>query len=113
MHAGERRDSAAERVAESLQRRRGPQRQLGHRLHGRERVLDPVVELPQQELPRLFGALARGDVDHEAAQRARSLVVTDHVDDVLKPHEATVGGQHPVFELVVDGGGALLPRSSR
>jgi hypothetical protein len=60
--------------------------------------------LLHQKLASFDRAFAGGDVDHEAAQRARPLVVADHVDDVLKPHEATVGGQPSVFKLIVDGG---------
>lgn len=55
--------------------------------------------IPAGEL--LFEGLLLGDVHHHAAQAHRVLVLENHRDDVAEPDGAPVGGDHPVFELMI------------
>jgi hypothetical protein len=50
---------------------------LHDQLHGGERVLDPVVELPDQQSLPLFRLLAVGDVIRDAAQACRATGAVD------------------------------------
>jgi hypothetical protein len=47
-----------------------------------------------------------GDVHHDAAKSIEAAVVEHHGDDVPEPDGPSVGGHHPVLEIVV----APLPR---
>jgi hypothetical protein len=54
----------------------------------------------------LLGVHGFGDVDHQTAQD-QVVVVMDERDDVADPHDAPIGGEHPVVEAVVAPGLAL------
>ena len=49
----------------------------------------------------LLGALAFGDVDHQATELPRPLCSADHVHHVPDPDRAAVGRRHPVLEVLV------------
>ena len=62
----ERDKAALEGLAERLGRIGAARRLRRQRLHRRQRVLDAVIELVDQELLAIFGFLALGDVLHDA-----------------------------------------------
>ena len=57
--------------------------------------------LPLAPTERLLGALALGDVDHQAAELSRPLRAAHHVHHVADPDRAAVGRGHPVLEVLV------------
>jgi hypothetical protein len=49
----------------------------------------------------LLRKLARADVDHHSAQMRDAIPLHHHRDEVSHPDRASIGGDHPVFEIVV------------
>jgi len=49
----------------------------------------------------LFGFPVFGNIDHDSAKAHRSAPVTDHGDDIVKPNDPPVRGDHTVFEFVI------------
>ncbi len=66
MGTGERVQAALEARGELLRRLRSPQGLARDRLHRRERILDPMIELAEQQLLRRLNLLALGDVEVHA-----------------------------------------------
>jgi hypothetical protein len=63
----------------------------------------------QQPVPLLGQALALGDVDHETAEALGGAgVVDDRLHDVGDPHEAAIGGGHPVLQPALAAGDRML-----
>ena len=72
------------------------------------RVLEDGAEAGLALGERRLGALAVGDVDHDAAEEAGLAGgVPDDVHEVAEPDLAEVGGDHPVLVLVVAARGDL------
>ena len=97
------------------------QRQLGDRLHARQRVLDPMVQLADQELLGRLRLLALGDVDqhvHRPDQSAGLVAQGRRVRD--ERHAAAVralgrrlGAPHRPVLLQCHGHRALVVRQRR
>src|SRR4051794_36735497 len=64
---GDGEEARLEGLAELLDRAGAARRLRGDRLHRRQRVLDPMIELVEEKLTALLGGLALGDVLRDAA----------------------------------------------
>ena len=108
--ARQRHDPLAEGASEFLRIGLAALGVLGQRLDDGERVLDPVVELVEQQALALFGGLEVGDVDQHAdhAQRLAGSVAID-LAAIHHPAHLAVGPADAVGELVLLLGGEDLP----
>ena len=71
--------------------------QADHRLHHRQRVLGPVVDLAREQLPPRLVGLAGRDVAHDAGEEAPALAVAPLGDGKVERHHASrpCGGPPP------------------
>ncbi len=59
-----------------------------------------ALAAPPSELALFLRPLALGDIDHDATQAGRAVALDHQGHQVAKPHDAPVGREHPIFEIV-------------
>src|SRR5215212_865039 len=88
-----------EGLAELLDRAGAARRLRRDRLHRRQRVLDPMIELVEEKLAALLGGLALGDVLRDADESQRTIVPIDRPSADLHAVQAAVRPDHPILAV--------------